>query len=142
MAPTLQGAEKRALHATGVRPVDPTAGIMFAFAFARFHRKPLNQLRKKDLLPAILLQGGQMDATADQFKEIHIEKNAYMDDFFPPVISNTAAELLPQVAFATQVTMETTREHGLQLNIASNKTEAVVDFRGKGRQQVLEDLSR
>ena len=83
-----------------------------------------------------------MDASADQFKEIHIDKNAYMDDFFLPVISNTASELLPQVALATQVTMETTREHGLQLNIASNKTEAVVDFRGKGRQQVLEDLSR
>ena len=28
--------------------------------------------------------------------------------------------------------MVTTRKHGLQLNIASNKTEAVVDFRGKG----------
>ena len=38
--------------------------------------------------------------------------------------------------------METAREHGLQLNVASNKTEAVVDFRGNGRQQVLEDLSR
>ena len=37
--------------------------------------------------------------------------------------------------------IETAREHGLQLNMASNKTEAVVDFRGKGRQQVLEDLT-
>ena len=41
---------------------------------------------------------------------------------------------------ATQVAIETAREHGLQLNMASNKTEAVVEFRGKGRQQVLEDL--
>ena len=34
------------------------------------------------------------------------------------------------------------QEHGLQLNMASNKTEAAVDIRGKGRQEVLEDLSR
>ena len=100
------------------------------------------RLRKKGLLPAILLQGGQLDASADQSEEIHIEPSAYMDDFSLPVISDTAAELLPRVALATQVTMETAREHGLQLNMASNKMEAVVDFRGKGRQQVLEDLSR
>ena len=37
--------------------------------------------------------------------------------------------------------MPDSREHGLQLNMTSNKTEAVVDFRGKGRQQVLEDLA-
>ena len=29
----------------------------------------------------------------------------------------------------------------MQLNMASNKTEAVVDFRGKGPQQVLEDVA-
>ena len=61
--------------------------------------------------------------------------------FFLPVVSDTAAGLLPRVALATQVAIETAREHGLQLNMASNKTEAVVDFRGKGRQQVLEDLA-
>ena len=62
-----------------------------------------------------------------------------MDDFFLPVVS--AADLLPRVALATQVAMETAREHGLQLNMASKKTEGVVDFRGKERQQVLEDLA-
>ena len=71
-----------------------------------------------------------------------MEPPAYMDDFFLPVISDTAADLLPRVALVTQVTMETAREHGLQLNLASNKTEAVVDFRGRGRQQVLEDVSQ
>ena len=64
-----------------------------------------------------------------------------MDDVFLPVIGDTAAELLPRVALATQVTVETAREHGLQLNMDSNKTEAVVDLRSKGRHQVLEDLS-
>ena len=64
-----------------------------------------------------------------------------MDDFFLPVVSDTAADLLPRVALATQVAIETAREHGLQFNMASNKTEVVVDFRGKGRQQVLEDLA-
>ena len=59
-----------------------------------------------------------------------------------PVISDTAAELLPRVALSTQAVMQTAREHGLQLNMASIKTEAVVDFRGEERQQVLEDLSR
>ena len=49
----VQGAEKRTLHATGVRPGGPTADIMFAFAFARFHRKLAERLRKKGLLPAI-----------------------------------------------------------------------------------------
>ena len=58
-----------------------------------------------------------------------------------PVVSDTAADLLPRVALATQVVLETAREHGLQLNMASNKTEAVVDFRGRGRQQVLEELA-
>ena len=38
--------------------------------------------------------------------------------------------------------METAKEHGLQLNMASDKTEAVVDFTGKARQQVVEDFSR
>ena len=36
--------------------------IMFAFALARFHRKVVERLRKKDLLPAIWLQGGHMNA--------------------------------------------------------------------------------
>ena len=60
---TVQRSEKRALHGTGVRPGDPTADIMFAFAFARFHRKLAVRLRKKGLLPAILLQGGQLDGS-------------------------------------------------------------------------------
>ena len=64
-----------------------------------------------------------------------------MDDFFLPVVSDTAAGLLPRVALATQVAIETARERGLQLNMTSNKTDAVVDFRGKRRQQVLEDLA-
>ena len=50
-------------------------------------------------------------------------------------------DLLPRVGLVARVAIETAREHGLQLNMASNKTEAVVDFRGKGRQQVLEDLA-
>ena len=111
---TMQSAEKRALHATRVRPGDPTAFTVFAFAFARFHSKLVERPRKKDLLPAILLQGGQMDACADQSKEIHMEPRACMDDFFLPVINDTAAELLPRAALATQVAMETAREHGLQ----------------------------
>ena len=138
---TVQGAEKRAIHSTGVRPCDPTADVIFAFAFARFHRKLVDRLGKKGLLPATLLHGGQVDASAEESEEIHIQPPAYMDDFFLPVVSDTAAGLLPRVALATQVAIETAREHGLQLNMASNKTEAVVDFRGKGRQQVLEDLA-
>ena len=84
------------------------------------------RLRKNSLLlPAILLQGGQLDASADQFEEIHMEPPAYMDDFFHA--SHDTATQLP---------------NGLQLNMASNKTEAVDDSRGKGRQQVWEDLWR
>ena len=79
---TVQGAEKRPLHFTGVRPDDPTADVMCAFAFARFHRKLVDRLRKKGLLPAILLHGGQLDAFADESEETHIEPPAYMDDFF------------------------------------------------------------
>ena len=96
----VQGAGKRALHFTGVRPGDPTADVMFAFVFARFHRK-LVGLWKKGLLPAILLHRGQLDASADASEEIHIEPPAYMDDFFLPVVSDTAADLLPRVALAT-----------------------------------------
>ena len=138
---TVQGAEKRAIHSTGVRPGDPTADVMFAFAFARFHRKLVDRLGKKGMLPAILLHGSQLNASADESEEIHIEPPAYMDDFFLPVVSDTAAGLLPRVAPATQVAIATAKEHGLQLNMTSNQTEAVVDFRGKGRQQVLEELA-
>ena len=77
-----------------------------------------------------------MDACANQSEEIHMEPRSCTDDFFLPVVNDTAAELLPWA-----VAMETAREHGLQLNMASNKTEAVVDFRDK-RQQVLEHFSR
>ena len=76
-----QGAGKRALHFTGVRPGDPTADVMFAFAFARFHRKLVERLGKKGLLPSILLHGGQLDASANASEEIHMEPPAYMDDF-------------------------------------------------------------
>ena len=109
--------------------------------FFRFHRKLAGRLKNKGLLPVILLQRGQFDASADQSEEIHIEHPACMDDFFLVVISDTAADLLPRVSLATQATMETAKEHGLQLNLAATKTEAVFDFRGKGRQQVS-DLSR
>ena len=61
----------------------------------------------------ILLQGGQTDACVDHSEEIHMEPPANMDDFFLPVISDAAAELLPRVALATQVTVETARERGL-----------------------------
>ena len=70
---TVQGA---ALHFTGVRPGDPTADVMFAFAFARFQRKLVEPLRKKGLFPAILLHGGQLDASADASEEIHMEPPA------------------------------------------------------------------
>ena len=52
---------------------------------------------------------------------------------FLPVVSDTAAYLLPRVALATQVAIETAREHGLQLNMASSKTEAVVATAGARR---------
>ena len=90
---TVQGAEKRVLHFTGVRRGDPTADVMFAFAFARFHRK----LVDRRLLPVILLHGGQLDASADESEEIHMEPPAYMDDFSLPVVSDTAADLLPRL---------------------------------------------
>ena len=73
-----------------------------------------------------------MDASADQSEEIYIEVPTFLDDFFLPVISGTAAELLPRVALATHVTLETARGHGLQLNMASYQTEAVVHSSGKG----------
>ena len=124
-----------------VRPGDPPADVMFGFALARFYRKLVERLRKKGLLPAILLHGGQLDASADESEEIHTEPPAYTDDFFLPVVSDPATDLLPRVALATQVVVDTAREHGLRLNMASNRTGAVVEFRGKGRQQVLEELA-
>ena len=111
---TVQGTEKRPLHLTGVRPGDPTADVMFAFAFARFHRKLPDRLAKKGLLPAILLHAGQLDASAEESEEIHMEPPAYMDDFFLPVVSDTAADLHSRVALATQVVIETACEHGFQ----------------------------
>ena len=139
---TVQGAEKRALHYTGVRPGDPTSRRYVRFCFrAVSQRKLVDRLGKKGLLPAILLHGGQLDASADESEEIHMEPPAYMDDFSCQSSATRLLDLLPRVALATQVAMETAGEHGLQLNMASKKTEVVVDFRGKGRQQVLEDLA-
>ena len=61
-----------------------------------------------------------------------MEPPACMDNFFLPVISDTAAERLPRVALASQVAMETAREHGLQLNMASYTT-AGLTFGGGSR---------
>ena len=115
-----------ALHFTGVRPGDPTADVMFAFAFARFHRKLVVRLRKKGLLPAVLLHGGQLDASADESEEIHMEPPAYMDDS----CQSSARRLL--ICF-----------HGVlwpRRPPSRLPGSTVVDFRGKERQQVLEDL--
>ena len=56
-----------------------------------------------------------------------LRRSTYMDDFFLPVVSDTAADLLPRV-LAAQVVIEIAGEHGLQLNMVANKTEVVVDF--------------
>ena len=97
--------------------------------------------RKVCCLRSCLLHGGQLDASLGESEEIHTKPPAYMDYFFLPVVSETATDLLPRVALATQVVIKTARENGLRLNMASNKTEAVVDFRGKGRRRMLEELA-
>ena len=56
----------------------------------------------------------------------------WMISLYLPVISDTAAALLPRVALATHVTMETAREHGLQPNMASNKTEVLLISEARG----------
>ena len=94
LAPTLQGAEKRALHATGVRPVDPTAGIMFAFAFARFHRKAAQPAQEEGFVARDLAARAEGRFRRSVQERSTQRKTPYMDDFFLPVISNTAAELL------------------------------------------------
>ena len=80
-----------------IRPGDPTADAMFSFACGRFHRKLVDRLGKKGLLPAISLRGGQLDASADESEEIHMEPPAHMDDIFLPAVSDTAAVEFPVV---------------------------------------------
>ena len=138
---TVQGAEKRALHFTGVDPGDPTADVMFAFAFARFHRKLVDRLRKKGLLPAILLHGGQLDASADESDEIHVEPPAYMDDFSCRSSATRLRICFHGLLWPRRSPTRLPGSTGLQLNVASNKTVAVVVFQGMGRQQVLEELA-
>ena len=112
---TVQGAEKRALHAMEGRPGDPTADIAFAFAFARFHRKLTERLRMKDLFccPRSCSREGRWTLPPISPRRFYVELPAFTDDFFVPVISGTAAELIPRVVLATQGA-RVAAEHGFQ----------------------------
>ena len=100
--------------ATGSRPGDPVADLLFGFIVSRIMHKVDNALQ---------MEGWGADDSEGP------NSIAWVDDMVFH-ISTSATELTKRVAITTGIVIQICAEHGLSLSMGTNKTAIILDFRG------------
>ena len=141
---SVAGAEaQRVHHEIGTRPGDPLADLLYAFFFARVSAEISARLGEEGLIEEVSAPawGVFQKPSGQEDEQTHsIEPQAFMDDLVVPV-AGPALELTARLARTAEICCEVCAEHGLELNFAEGKSEAIAAFRGPGRKQAIAQLT-
>jgi hypothetical protein len=130
---SVQDSDLRFVHNIGVKPGDPAADVLFAFAFYCFHTKLLKTLEEHDLTESVTANGITISPSAHPPSLVPVGAPPYMDDLFIPVSSDNPLALLERVVRVADVLDAVATEFGFTIQYGAGKTEAIIVLRGRGK---------
>jgi hypothetical protein len=132
--------------ATGVRPGDAVADLVFVLVFVVVQRDLSTELRARGLVPAVPLRGdAPFGGEGDDVQAVPFLPPTFMDDLAVPVQAEGPLDLLDKMVEVATVLDRVAKKYGLVINFAKGKTECILVLSGAGlaaaKARLLEGLS-
>ena len=108
----VEGSPLMIIHKIGVKPRDPTADVLFAFAVHRFHQKLLSDLRLDNLIETVPLKGKGILSVPKPEVQIDIGAPTFMDDVVIPINNPCPVSLIIRSIRSAQILDSTAAEFG------------------------------
>ena len=125
-----RGTQDIYLTQAGTVPGAPLADILFQLALVTFHRRLQQRLRQAGLLVTVEVPAG------GQFRQAESSTATWVDDLAIPVMTQSAAALVPNLAKVAAYAEQTLASTGVSVNYSPGKTEAIFCLRGKGANSI------
>eukprot|EP00438_Fugacium_kawagutii_P034295 Skav220568 [mRNA] locus=scaffold2140:124648:130443:+ [translate_table: standard] len=127
--------------ASGTRPGDAVADLLFGFLMTRFIGRLREQFKVAGLHTSLELQWippGPL--SPDDMPHQDIIQACWADDLVLLLQDPSPAQLVDHVRTAATITQSTAVEFAMQLNYGVNKTAVVLHLRGQGTRAVWQDM--
>jgi hypothetical protein len=122
----------RVMTVFGARPGDPLADLIFGVCYAVVQLEIRGALAVADLLPQILVPAGAVFPADGPVVPVQLGPVHYVDDTAVPVVATVATDILERLACVARIYRSICRRHGLGMNFAAGKSEAIVVLAGRG----------
>ena len=122
-----RGTQDIYLTQAGTVPGAPLADILFQLALVAFHRRLQERLRQAELLVVVQVPTGNGGS-----QRAESSTATWVDDLAIPVMTQSAASLVPNLAKVAALAEQTLASTGVSVNYSPGKTEAMFCLRGKG----------
>ena len=126
-----RGTQDIYLTKAGTVPGAPLADILFQLALVTFHRRLQQRLRQAGLLVTV-----EIPAEGGQHRQAESSTATWVDDLAIPVMTQSAAALVPSLAKVAAFAEQTLASTGVSVNYSPGKTEAMFCLRGKGASSI------
>ena len=126
-----RGTQDNYLTQAGTVPGAPLADILFQLALVTFHRRLQHRLRQAGLLVTVEIPTG-----SGQRRQAESSTATGVDDLAIPVMTQTAAALIPNLAKVAALAEQTLASTGVSVNYSPGKTEAMFCLRGRGASSI------
>ena len=126
----------------GTRPGDGLADVVFSFVFHRLLDKVHQELHELQQWTQVI-RGEDVDIKCEPEVSQHIPpmvEVVWADDLAFAINAESATEAICRVRTVAQHLIQKCLQHGMQPNMARNKTEIMLHLRGTGSRQAKRDL--
>ena len=129
---------------TGSRPRDSLSDMVFSFLFARVLKQVRSSLQAHGILAEIPysreMEGNIHPLATTPCAVLPISDATWMDDLSMFVVGNDAATLVSDLAQGASTLIDACLQRALVPNLSRGKTEALVQFHGRGTHQARQTV--
>lgn len=129
--------------ATGTRPGDSVADILYAFIMTRYLtalQSRIDDMRLGFQAPLQWLPAGPL--SPDEVPTVSISQAAWVDDQVLLLLADSPEEMITRLQTAAAAVTDCATEFGLKINFSKDKTSIVLHFRGPRARAAWQDLLR
>ena len=137
-----QGLQTIVEARSGSRAGDPLGDVIFSFLEFKIHGEIREELKEGGTtleVPPLTVE--VCPDFHNNSQEVLALENNYVDDDAFGIVASRADALLPNVVSVAVAVARVFKRHALSLNWKTNKTEVIVDLRGRGRVEELRRLT-
>ena len=124
----IEGLDTIVKISAGTKAGDPLADLVFNLLMAAILRDLRGRLRQEKLMTTV----PYLDHTEDGMTMVEAFDVSYVDDAALLIESDLAEDLGEKVARSAALVVDVFQDHGLVVNMSPGKTEAIVEWRGRG----------